>query len=52
MTYTVCRSAKSTDCPYKLFDCEGLYLLVYPNGRKGWRFRKPDGREGLTSFGW
>ncbi len=53
LTDTACRSAKPTDRPYKLFDDDGLYLLVYPNGRKGWRFRyvKPDGREGLTSFG-
>lgn len=37
----------------QLFDGDGLYLLVQPNGRKGWRARyvKPDGREGLTSFG-
>ncbi|MCO7035890.1 integrase arm-type DNA-binding domain-containing protein [Pseudomonas carnis] len=48
-----CRLAKPTDRAYKLFDGDGLYLLVQPNGRKGWRFRyvKPDGREGLTSFG-
>ena len=48
-----CRSAKPTDHAYKLFDGDGLYLLVQPNGRKGWRLRyvKPDGREGLTSFG-
>lgn len=48
-----CRSAKPTDRTYKLFDGDGLYLLVQLNGRKGWRLRyvKPDGREGLTSFG-
>ena len=34
-----CRSAKPTDRAYKLFDGDGLYLLVQPNGR-----------EGLTSF--
>ncbi|RBH58123.1 MULTISPECIES: integrase arm-type DNA-binding domain-containing protein [Pseudomonas] len=50
---SACRSAKPTERAYKLFDGDGLYLLVQPNGRKGWRFRyvKPDGREGLTSFG-
>ncbi|UST64445.1 integrase arm-type DNA-binding domain-containing protein [Pseudomonas moraviensis] len=50
---SACRSAKPTDRAYKLFDGDGLYLLVQPNGRKGWRLRyvKPDGREGLTSFG-
>ena len=48
-----CRSAKPTDRAYKLFDGDGLYLLVQPNSRKSWRFKyvKPDGREGLTSFG-
>lgn len=34
-----CRSAKPTDRAYKLFDGDGLYLLVQPNGRKGWRLR-------------
>lgn len=50
---TACRSAKPTDRAYKLLDGGDLYLLVQPNGRKGWRLRyvKPDGREGLTSFG-
>ncbi len=50
---SACRSAKPTDRAYKLFDGDGLYLLVQPNGRKGWRLRyvKPDGREGLTAFG-
>lgn len=45
------RSAKPTDRAYKLFDGDGLYLLVQPNGRKGWRLRhvKPEGREGLSS---
>lgn len=44
---------KPIDRAYKLFDGDGLYLLVQPNGRKGWRLRyvKPDVREGLTSFG-
>jgi hypothetical protein len=48
-----CRSAKLTVRAYRLFDGDGLYLLVQPNGRKGWRFRyaKPYGCEGLTSFG-
>ncbi|ONH50927.1 Integrase [Pseudomonas cedrina] len=48
-----CRTAKPKDRPYGLFDGEGLFLLVQPNGRKGWRFRytKPNGKQGLTSFG-
>lgn len=50
---TACRSAKPTDRACKLLDGDGLYLLVQRNGRKGWRLRyvKPNGREGLTSFG-
>ncbi|WP_017903852.1 integrase arm-type DNA-binding domain-containing protein, partial [Pseudomonas asplenii] len=53
LTDLACRCAKSADRPYKLFDGDGLYLLIQPNGRKGWRLRyvKPDGREGLTAFG-
>jgi hypothetical protein len=35
LTDTAYRSAKPTDRPHKLFDGDGLYLLVYPNGRKG-----------------
>ncbi len=53
LTDTACRTAKPREREYKLFDGDGLYLLVQPNGRKGWRLRyvKPDGREGLTSLG-
>jgi hypothetical protein len=33
---------------YKLFDGEGLYLLVRPNGSKLWRFKyRFDGKEKL-----
>lgn len=31
---SACRSAKPTDRAYKLFDGDGLYRLVQPNGRK------------------
>lgn len=53
LTDTACRTAKPREREYKLFDGDGLYLLVQPNGRKGWRLRyvKPDGREGLTGLG-
>ena len=53
LTDTACRTAKPKEREYKLFDGDGLYLLVQPNGRKGWRLRyvKPDGREGLTALG-
>ena len=50
---SACCSAKPIDRAYMFFGGDGLSLLVQPNGRKGWRLRyvKPDGREGLTSFG-
>lgn len=45
LTDTACRTAKPREREYKLFDGDGLYLLVQPNGRKCWRLRyvKPDG---------
>ena len=47
-----CRSAKPRERDYKLFDGDGLFLLVKANGTKSWRFRytKPTDREGLTAF--
>ena len=50
---TAWHTAKPREREYKLFNSDGLYLLVQPNGRKGWRLRyvKPDGREGLTALG-
>ena len=36
----------------KLHDGEGLYLWVFANGRKRWRFRwRVDGRERLLALG-
>lgn len=46
------RNAKATTKPRKLFDGDGLFLLISPNGKKGWRFKyKFDGKEKLLSFG-
>jgi integrase len=46
------RSAKSSESAYKLYDSEGLFLLVTPSGGKIWRFRfKMDGKEKLLSLG-
>lgn len=50
---TKCESAKPKDKEFALFDGQGLYLLVKPSGVKVWRFkyRRPDGRSGLATFG-
>lgn len=50
---TKCEAAKPREKPYKLSDGGGLFLLVKPNGAKVWRFKyvRPDGREGLATFG-
>ncbi len=46
------RSIQPKDKPYKLFDAEGLFLLVHPNGSTYWRFRyRMHGREKLLAFG-
>lgn len=46
-------AAKPREKDYKLFDGKGLYLLVKPSGVKTWRMKytKPDGRDGLATFG-
>ncbi len=48
-----CEAAKPRAKDYKLFDGQGLFLLVKPSGVKTWRFKfpRPDGREGLATFG-
>ncbi|MBM4226666.1 MAG: DUF4102 domain-containing protein, partial [Gammaproteobacteria bacterium] len=46
------RKAKPREKPYKLSDGRGLYLLVYPNGRRGWRLKfRWLGKEQLLSLG-
>ena len=52
LTDTKVRNAKPREKPYKLFDERGLFILVYPNSRRGWRFRyRYKGRERLISLG-
>ncbi len=52
LTDTAIRNAKPKHRPYKLFDGEGLYLLVNPNGNKLWRLKyRVLGREKLLAFG-
>lgn len=39
LTNTAVKNAKPQKKQYKLFDGQGLYLLVRPNGAKWWRFK-------------
>lgn len=52
LTNAKVNGAKPGTKPQKLFDGDGLFLLVTPNGKKGWRFKyKFGGKEKLLSFG-
>jgi len=52
LTDTAIRNARVSERPRKLFDGDGLYLLVSPTGYRSWRFKYYfDGREKLLSFG-
>ena len=46
------KSAKPKDKKYKLFDSEGLFLLVNPNGSKYWRLKyRYNDRENTYAIG-
>ena len=46
------KNAKPGEKPLKLFDGDGLFLLITTNGKKGWRFKyRIGGKEKLLSFG-
>jgi len=52
LTDTKLRTLKSTERPTRLFDGDGLYIELRPNGGKWWRFKyRFDGKEKLISFG-
>jgi integrase len=52
LTDTAIRNARAGERPIKLFDGDGLYLLVNPSGTRGWRFKYYfQGREKLLSLG-
>lgn len=54
LTPSAVANAKPRTKPYKLVDGRGLFLLVTPNGSKGWRwkYRRPaTGKENLLSLG-
>lgn len=47
------KHAKPAEKPFKIYDSDGLFLLVNPNGSKYWRCRYRDarGREQTLAFG-
>jgi integrase len=52
LTDTAVKAARPTEKPCKLFDGGGLYLLINPDGARGWRFKyRYAGKERLISFG-
>jgi hypothetical protein len=52
LTDVLIRNPKPSDRPIKLFDDGGLYLLVGPNGARGWRLKyRLGGREKMLSLG-
>jgi hypothetical protein len=52
LTDVAIRNTKLCDRPVKLFDGEGLYLLVNPSGSRLWRFKyRVGGREKLIGLG-
>lgn len=52
LTEITVRNAKPTDKPYKLWDEDGLHLMVTPAGAKLWRLKfRLEGRERLMGIG-
>ena len=52
LTDAAIRATKPAKKPYKMYDREGLFLLVNPSGSKLWRWRYwSDGKEKLMALG-
>ncbi|MEJ2724788.1 MAG: integrase arm-type DNA-binding domain-containing protein [Deltaproteobacteria bacterium] len=52
LTDAKARNAKPKSKPFKIFDTEGLFLLVSPAGGRWWRFKyRIEGKEKLISLG-
>ena len=52
LTDTAIRGTKPGTKPFKMYDREGLFLLVNPSGSKLWRWRyRFDGKEKLMALG-
>ena len=52
LTENSIRKAKVIEKQYKIYDGDGMYLLIHPNGSKYWRMKYTfDGKSKLESFG-
>ena len=52
LTETVVREAAIREKQYKIYDGDGMFLLVHPNGSKYWRMKYTfDSKSKLASFG-
>lgn len=52
LTALQCQNAKPKNKPYKIHDVNGLYLEIYPHGKRHWRFRYTiHGKEKRISLG-
>lgn len=53
LTDPKCEAARPRQKAYKLFDGDGLHLMVKPSGTKSWRMRikRPNGKETTLTFG-
>ena len=53
LTDLLIRNAKPRERPYKMFDGDGMYLVVAPTGSRIWRFkfRQANGKENTLTFG-
>jgi len=52
LTDSAIRAAKSKDKPYKLYDEDGLFLLIAASGSKLWRLKyRLNGHEKLLALG-
>ncbi len=52
LTDVAIRNAKLKDKPYKLYDSQGLFLIINPSGKKWWRFKYTfNGKQKTISLG-
>lgn len=52
LTVIAARNAKPKEKLYKIADGKGLYLFIFPNGKKSWRYRyRFNGKESLFTIG-